>query len=262
MSGNYLDVFILFIFGLGSGIFVGTAAGTAATLLIPCMTILIGYATHQAIGTSLAVDFVIGGIAGLIFLKNKKVDVKPAFLLIVFGVLGTIFGSRLTSSTPEIGLNVVLGGFLLFVGINFVRNGVQKNVEYLHSKVSFSYFKQHKTFSFIVLGLVVGVISGLIGIGGSRTLAIILIFIMGYHLHTAIGTSLVMMFFIAGTGAVSHAFRGEIVLGAVMVAGLGAALGAMLGSSFANKIPEDKLARFVGAIISVLGFFLIIKIFI
>ena len=98
--------------------------------------------------------------------------------------------------------------------------------------------------------------------GSSGAVTLILIFIMGYDLHTSIGTSLLMMFFIAGTGAVSHGIiYSNIICDAVLIAGLGAVIGATSGSLIANRIDEDKLGRLIGVIIMVLGVVLLVKMF-
>lgn len=262
MSVDLVELLILVVFGLGSGLFVGTAAGTAASFLIPALTIFAGYSTHQAIGTSLGVDCIIGIIAGITFLKNKCVDLQSSFLLVVAGVIGAFAGSMFTSKAPEGILGVIIGCFLLFIGFNFVRRGVQKNVTLVEQKISFQRFRSHKTISLLLLGGIIGGISGFIGIGGSRMLTIILIFVLGYSLHQAIGTSLVMMIFIAGTGAVSHGFNAEIAVSGLFIVGLFAAIGAFIGSHFANRINEDKLARIVGIIIFILGIVIILNNFI
>lgn len=259
MLGNLLEVAMLLAAGFGAGLFVGTASGTAGSILIPSLTLLIGYATPDAIGTSLAVDCIIGGVAGTVYLKNRRVDVRPAVLLVVAGLAGTLLGSRFTSYTPEAGLNAILGCFLVAAGATLVKNGAQKNVRDISSIIQFQFLTKNKTAVFLALGLTVGLISGFIGMGGGRMLALILIFILGYQIHTAIGTSLILMFFIAGTGAASHALNHEVMLSGVALGGIGAAVGALLSSHFANNINEDTLARIVGIIVLVLGAFLIVN---
>jgi uncharacterized protein len=254
-----IEILILVLISLGIGIFVSTASGTAATLLIPILTIVLGYKTHNAIGTTLAIDSMMGLTAGLIYLKNKNVDLKSSAFLILFGVTGSIIGSQFTSKAPEVGLKLFIGIFILFVGFNFARNGVKKNVEYINKKLKFNFFKEHKFLSFLFMGILVGFISGFSGLGGGRIIAVILIFVIGYSFHKAVGTSLFMMFFIAGTGAVSHGIQGEILLDKLPFLVIPAIIGALIGSKYANKIDEDKLARIAGVIIFSFGIIIIVN---
>lgn len=259
---DYVNAFLLLISGFGSGIYVGIASGTAEAFMIPCLTIFIGGTIYQAIGTSLVVDCVIGGVAGLIFLKRGNVDFRPVVVLAFTGVIGAFVGTFYNSGAPELVLKILIALVLIFFGVNLIKNGVIKNVEYIESKVSFTWFKNNKILSFIIFGLTIGFASGFSGMGSSGAVTLILIFIMGYDLHTSIGTSLLMMFFIAGTGAVSHGIiYSNIICDAVLIAGLGAVIGATSGSLIANRIDEDKLGRLIGVIIMVLGVVLLVKMF-
>ena len=98
--------------------------------------------------------------------------------------------------------------------------------------------------------------------GSSAAVTLFLIFIMGYDLHTSIGTALLMMFFIAGSAAVGHGIiYDNIVYNAALIAGIGAVIGATSGSLLANRINEDKLGKLIGFIIMILGVVIIVKMF-
>ena len=65
------------------------------------ITVFIGFPIHQAIGTSLLIDCIIGGIAGFIFLMKGNSNFKPAILIAIPGAIGSFFGSQFTSSAPR-----------------------------------------------------------------------------------------------------------------------------------------------------------------
>ncbi|MCK5301050.1 MAG: sulfite exporter TauE/SafE family protein, partial [Thermoplasmatales archaeon] len=96
----------------------------------------------------------------------------------------------------------------------------------------------------------------------SGAVTLILIFILGYNLHTAIGTSLLMMFFITGSGAIGHGFIGNFIFDVALIAGMGAVIGAASGSLIANRFDENKLGRLIGAILTIIGVIFMIKLFI
>jgi len=252
---------ILIISGFGSGLYVGIASGTAGFILIPTLTIFLSYSIHKVIGTSLIVDCIIGAVAGIIFLKHGNVKIRPTILLIITAIFGAFIGSQFTSGTPEAALNLIIGLFLLGFGINFVINGIQKNIDFFQRTLRLERFKERRTPLFIILGIVVGLASGYMGMGSSGTVTIILLFILGYDLHTAIGTSLVMMPFIAGSGAFGHYLNNEVILSAALFVGISAAIGASTGSLFANKVDENKLGRVYGFLITFLGIVIIGKMF-
>ena len=144
MIEEYTDTIILLICGFGSGIFVSLSSGTAVAIVIPCLTILIGYSIYVAIGTSLIIDCVIGAVAGIIFLRSGNVDLRSGFLLAITGIIGALIGSRFTGETSGSGLGAFIGIFLIITGVNFIVKGIQKNIDFIEDKISLKFFKEHK----------------------------------------------------------------------------------------------------------------------
>jgi len=259
---DYFNSFIIFVTGLLSGIYVGIASGTAEAFMIPILTIFIGSSVYQAIGTSLVVDSIIGLTAGIIFFKKGNVNFKPVIVLSICGVISAFVGTNFTTGAPESVLKGLIAVVLIIFGINLLINGVKKNVEYIEKRIKFTWFKNNKTYSLIIFGTLIGFASGFTGMGSSGAVTLVLIFILGYNLHTAIGTSLLMMFFITGSGAIGHGFIGNFIYDAAIIAGLGAVIGASSGSIIANKFDENKLGRLIGGILTVIGIVFLIKLFI
>jgi uncharacterized membrane protein YfcA len=229
--------------------------------MIPSLTIVIGATIHQAIGTTLLIDCIICGVAGLVFLKKGNVNLRSSFLLAFIGVIFSLIASRLSTVTPGAGLGVGISLIMIFIGVNFAINGIQKNVDFFESKINVSIFRAHKTVFLIIFGAAVGFINGFLGMGSGSIVAIVLIFILGYDIHTAIGTSLIMTFFIAGSGALGHAFNNNVIFDVALIAGFAAVVGSASGSIFANRIDGEKLGRIVGSIAFVLGIALFIRTF-
>ena len=262
MLNDYLTFIILIVSGFGSGLFVGIGSGTTAAIMITCLTVLLNHSVHDAIGTSLLIEGVICGIAGLVFLRKDNVSLRPVFLLILAGSIGSFLGSRFTSVTPESGLLFFMGSLLILMGGTFIIKGLQKNIDYIESKINVESLRENKIAFFIIFGFIAGFGSGFSGMGIGGVIALVLILILGYKIHTAIGTSLVMMFFISGSGSIGHILSNEIVIRAAILAGSAAALGSVSGALVANKINEDKLGRLIGFIIVILGIAIFFRVFI
>lgn len=258
MLDPILSIIILAIIGFCIGIFISTASGTAATILIPILTIGFGYSTSDSIGTSLAIDCIIAFTAAVIYIKHKQIDLKSTSILVLFGILGSLIGSQFTTSAPENLLKIVIGFFLIFIGFTFARRGIKQNMSAIQDTINFAALQKHTFLSLFILGLLVGTISGFVGIGGGRMITIILIFILGYRFHQAVGTSLIIMFFIAGTGAISHGVKQELVTTIFGILLIPVIIGTILGSRYANQINEVKLSRIAGVIIFLFGIIIII----
>jgi len=245
---------LTFLTGLGSGAYVGIASGTAEPFIIPLMTILVGSTVYQAIGTNLFVDGAIGLSAGIFFLLRGHVKLKPVLLLAISGIVFAFIGSFFSTGTKESDLKLLIAIVLVFFGLMLVRGGVKRNIEMVEKRINVDMFRKRKTETFLIFGSFIGFLSGFVGMGSSGSITILLIFVMGYDLHTSIGTSLMMMAGIAFSGAVAHGFvLGDIILESALIAGAGAMVGALFGSTFANKVNEDLLGRVIGVIITILG---------
>lgn len=255
MTDEYSGILGILIVGFGSGISVGMGSGTASPIIIPILTLLMGVSIHHAIGNSLFIDSIIGCTAGILFLFHGRANIKTILSLGIPGALGAIIGSHFTSSASETGLNLFLGLIVIFIGINFLVNGIQKNLDFIKDRINFIWFRENSKIFFPVFGVILGGLSGFLGIGVGGIIALILIFVI----HTAIGTSLLIMSFIAGSGAIEHIVAGEIAWSGAIFAATGAVIGSLTGSMFANKISSDILGRILGGIILVLGFLITMK---
>jgi len=154
-----------------------------------------------------------------------------------------------------------MGSLLILIGCTFLIKGLQRNIDYIGSKINVERLRENKIAFFIIFGLIAGFGSGFSGMGIGGVIALVLILILGYKIHTAIGTSLLMMFFISGSGSIGHILSNEIVFRAALVAGLAAVVGSASGALVANKINEDKLGRLIGIIIVILGIAIFFRVF-
>ncbi|WP_336773313.1 sulfite exporter TauE/SafE family protein [Paenibacillus sp. MMO-58] len=89
--------------------------------------------------------------------------------------------------------------------------------------------------------LLLGLLLGFVGAGGSGFIIAILTVAFGYPIHTALGTALAAMFFSSLSGSVSHYREGNMILKTGAIVGLAGAVGAWVSSGWSSFIPEDKL---------------------
>ncbi len=115
------------------------------------------------------------------------------------------------------------------------------------------------TMQFIIVGLLVGVVSGIIGIGGGLLIVPILIYGFGWQQHIAQGTSLAMLVPPIGILAAWKYYQAghvDIAVAGMLCAGF--FVGSYIGGSFANQIPADTLRRVFGSIMLLVSIKMII----
>jgi len=113
---------------------------------------------------------------------------------------------------------------------------------------------------YILIGLVAGIASGLIGIGGGIIVVPCLIYLFGFSQHAAQGTTLAMMIPPIGLlAAWAYYKNGHVNLPVAGLICLGFILGGYLGARFAVGLPEVILRRIFGVCLLVISGYMIIN---
>ena len=111
----------------------------------------------------------------------------------------------------------------------------------------------------IMIGLVAGVLSGLIGVGGGIILVPALVYFLHYNQHQAQGTSLGVLTFPVTILAFLSYYRDSITTGAsielkvILIIAGGFILGGLLGSLIAVKIDQHMLKKIFALILFYTG---------
>jgi uncharacterized protein len=106
----------------------------------------------------------------------------------------------------------------------------------------------------LLIGLVAGIFSGMIGIGGAIIIIPALIFILHMDQHTAQGTSLAIMLPPIGLLAAYNYFKaGALNLQYALIIAAAFFVGGYLGSKFALSIPVDALRRVFALVLILLA---------
>ena len=103
---------------------------------------------------------------------------------------------------------------------------------------------------YVLLGLVTGIFSGLLGIGGAIILIPALVLFFGLSQHTAQGTTLALMVPPIGLLAAWIYYKAGFV--DLKIAGLiclGFFVGGLVGARFATQIPEETLRKVFGVVL-------------
>jgi len=107
-----------------------------------------------------------------------------------------------------------------------------------------------KILLYLLLGLVTGSFSGLIGIGGAIIIIPCLVLLFGLSQHTAQGTTLALMVPPIGLlAAWTYYKQGYVDLQIAGFICLGFFFGGLIGAELATKIPDELLRKIFGAVL-------------
>lgn len=102
-------------------------------------------------------------------------------------------------------------------------------------------------FFLLIIGLIAGLVSGTMGVGGGVVIVPALVFFMGFTQHQAQGTSLVMMVPpIVAAGAYNYYKAGHVNLKFALILMVAFIVGSYLGSLFSVHISGRVLRKIFG----------------
>lgn len=116
------------------------------------------------------------------------------------------------------------------------------------------------TFLYILLGLVVGVLSGIVGIGGGIMIIPALVYFFHMSQHKAQGTSLAALLLPIGALAFWEYYKaGNVDLKAGLLIAFGFLIGGYFGGLWAQHLPEVVLRRVFGTLLAIIGIQLLLS---
>ncbi len=201
---------ILFLTGIVAGTVSGTFGVGGGSLMTPVQYWLYTsggmdgtLATRVAFGTSLAVIIptVISG--ALAHHRRGAVDWGAALPMGIAAIAGGLTGGIAASRLPGHLLRIFFAIFLVIIAIRMI----WKMQECSSCEV------RQSLPGYLATGFLIGNVSGLTGLGGGALLVPILVLLLGYPIHRAVGTSSACLIFSSAGAVTAYVLTGQGVAG-------------------------------------------------
>ena len=259
-----VNIFLLIglggIVGILSGMF-GVGGGFLMTPLLFFIgippAVAVASEANQILGASFS-----GAIAHF---RKKNVDIKMGFLLILGGIIGSIFGVELFRIFKNLGqLELIIKVcYVLFLGIigiimffeslralNYKSKNIKVRKTRHHSWVQGLPLKMRfrtsnlyiSSIPAVFIGFFVGILASIMGIGGGFIIVPAMIYILGMPTKVVVGTSLFQIIFVTGVTTYLHAvknFSVDIILSFLLL--VGGVIGAQFGVRIGLKLKAEQL---------------------
>jgi uncharacterized membrane protein YfcA len=160
-------------------------------------------AIRVAFGTSLAVILPTAISGALGHARRGAVLFRPMILMGISGLVAALIGGTVAANTPGIYLKIIFGILVLISGIWML---IAKYPE-------ISGEPKKGVLSYIAIGFITGLLSGLLGVGGGVVLVPILVILMGFSMIRAVGTSTAVIIFTSLGGIIAYTSNGFNVAG-------------------------------------------------
>ena len=259
-----VNIFLLIglggIVGILSGMF-GVGGGFLMTPLLFFIgippAVAVASEANQILGASFS-----GAIAHF---RRKNVDIKMGFLLILGGIIGSIFGVELFRIFKNLGqLELIIKVcYVLFLGIigiimffeslralNYKSKNIKVRKTRHHSWVQGLPLKMRfrtsnlyiSSIPAVFIGFFVGILASIMGIGGGFIIVPAMIYILGMPTKVVVGTSLFQIIFVTGVTTYLHAvknFSVDIILSFLLL--VGGVIRAQFGRRIGLKLKAEQL---------------------
>jgi hypothetical protein len=239
------------------GLLLGSTGGGGSLVAIPLLVYVVGVPVQKATAMSLIVVGYSSLFGAWKESRQQQVHVVSALLFSLTGMIGAWAGAHGHQLVPESLVLFLFGNLLLFISVWTLWKNYEGEQTDIPSGCAreFSWRCALKALAF---GWGVGLLTGFFGVGGGFLIVPALMFLMGFPIRLAIGTSLLIIALISIGGVVGHlkvAYPDVVLTGSVL---LGSLLGLMFGSQVTRSIPAHHLRRGVAILIGVIGMLLVV----
>lgn len=229
---------------LGVGLLLGLLGGGGSILTVPMLVYVLGIEPKTAILTS----FVVVGVSSLMAIvqhaRQNRVCWKSGFFFGLAGMAGAYGGGRLAVFFSGEILMAMFGVVTLATGLAMLFRprasapSIADGLPMCPARVPY--------LKLLFDGLLVGLLTGLVGVGGGFLIVPALTLLVGLPMPAAVGTSLLVIVMNATAGLIGYAAHVELDVRLTAIVTGAAVSGAIFGGMLSTRIGAAMLRRLFG----------------
>jgi uncharacterized membrane protein YfcA len=227
------------------GVALGLLGGGGSILTVPLLAYVAGMDAKQAIATSLLVVGVTSAVGAVSHAKAGRVQWRTGLIFGGAGMAGAYLGGILARFIP--GTILLIGFALMMIATAIAMLRGRKNVVATNGTHHLHVGK------IIAEGLVVGLVTGLVGAGGGFLVVPALALLGGLPMPIAVGTSLVVIAMKSFAGLSGYLSSVQIDWGLALAVTAAAVAGALVGARMTSMVDPDALRKAFGWFVLVMS---------
>lgn len=260
---------IILFFSLCSGI-IGALVGLGGgVILVPALLYfgisqgMIPELTPQKIvGLSVIMMIFIGLSSTLSYIKSGTVDYRSGFILFAGSIPGTFVGAWISQQLDLPSFNLYFGLLLIVLSLILIFKNRLKPIEWFKNhgmqitKTDLdgkSYTYGYPIWFAFALTFVIGMMSGMFGIGGGSMIVPMLVILFLFPPHIAVATSMFLVFLTSLVNSASHIYFGHVPWHLVLAVIPGAYIGAKVGAAWNKRLGSDTVIFILRMMLLILG---------
>lgn len=237
------------ILSLFVGLLLGMLGGGGAILTLPMLVYVLHVDSKDAIASSLVVVGTTSFVGMLSHARAGVVQWRVGALFGVAAMAGAYAGGRLAAYIPGQVLLVAFGAIMVTTATLMMRprKDAQDASKGTNAPVV------------MLLGALVGTLSGLVGAGGGFLIVPALSIFGGLPMRQAIGTSLFIIAMQSAAGFLGHMGHAHLDSTLLLVITSAAIVGSLMGTALGKHVPAPILRRGFAWFVVVMGMFMFFK---
>lgn len=260
---------LLFFIGIFSGI-VGALVGLGGGVILIPSTLFIGLkldmipalTPQSVVGLSVIMMIFVGLSSTISYLKSKTVDYRSGFIFFIGSIPGTMVGAWINKGVNLPSFNLYFGILLIVLSIILLVRDKLKPVQWFvnrGTKFKFTdsqgkqYVYGYPIWFALLLTFIVGIISGLFGIGGGALLVPAMLLLFQFPPHVAVGTSMFLVFLSSLVNSASHIYLGNVPWIYTIPVVPGAYIGAKIGAAINKRMKSETVVLALRILLLLLG---------
>lgn len=215
------------------GFTVGLLGGGGSILGVPMLRYIGGMEAKEAIATTLLIVATTSGVGTIQHARAGNVDWRTGAIFTITAAVGGYTGGSAARFLNEATLLFLFAIMMLVTAVMMFRG--RKDMTPREESLPFGLAS--------IEGLIVGFVTGLIGVGGGFMVLAALVLAGGMPMHRAVGTTLLVVTlksYAAFAGYVSHVTVDYNLAGSVTAV---AVIGTLVGASLSQRVPAEKLRK-------------------
>ena len=238
------------------GLSLGLLGGGGSILTVPIFVYVLGFGAKESIAMSLAVVGATSLFGALSHWRAGNVNLRVATIFGVVAMAGTYLGARLAvffSGAAQLALFAVV---MLLAAIFMFRE--KKPEPGAAARAAAHGGAKDMPIGLIVLeGVLVGILTGLVGVGGGFLIVPALVLLGKIPMKQAVGTSLLVIAMKSAAGFLGYLGQVEVPWGFMALFTSVAIVGIFAGTYLVKFVSQDALKRIFAVFLVVMGVFIL-----
>jgi uncharacterized membrane protein YfcA len=232
------------------GVSLGLLGGGGSILTLPILTYAVGMETKAAIAASLFVVGVTSAVGAIAHARAGRIQWRTGLLFGAAGMVGAFAGGRAAAYVPAQILMIVFAAMMVATAVAMLR-GRRGGPAPIRRELPIG--------KVLGEGVVVGVVTGIVGAGGGFLVVPALVLLGGLAMEVAVGTSLVVIAMKSFAGLAGHLGHVDVDWPVTLAVTGAAVVGSIAGGALAGRIPPEILRRGFGVFVLVMAAFILGK---